>query len=399
MQSDTIAIQVTDDNPKTTSYVYGFVNTEADCSSTNDSALTTPFVSGTTFVIDTETNNGKYICAKAEDLAGNISYQASAYPLQIDITDPTCGTEWIATPNTPTNGSVTVTLSGSSDTNSGLAPTNDYTCTVSTNGNSCTIVIEDVVGNSSTCTSSTVTHIDTTAPTGVITYSMTDWTNSPVTMTLTTNDPIQIPAGWNKISDTVYAQEVTANTSGTLVITDIAGNTANVAYEVANIDMTAPLCGSWTYSPTTPTNSAVTATLAHSTDADSGIATAGGSCTLTSNADTCTVSISDNAGNTTVCTSSTVTNIDQEKPVITLIGSATIEVVKNDNYTDAGATATDNEDGIITSAIVSVGTVDTNTLGDYTITYDVTDSAGNAATQVTRTVRVVSGDNPIISLL
>ena len=51
-------------------------------------------------------------------------------------------------------------------------------------------------------------------------------------------------------------------------------------------------------------------------------------------------------------------------------------------YTDAGATATDNIDGDITSSIVAVNLVDVNTVGTYTVTYNVSDAAGNAATQV-----------------
>src|SRR5690606_30098366 len=55
-----------------------------------------------------------------------------------------------------------------------------------------------------------------------------------------------------------------------------------------------------------------------------------------------------------------------------------------------GFTATDNVDGDLTGSVVVGGdTVDTGTLGDYTITYDVSDAAGNAAVQQTRLVHVV----------
>src|SRR5258708_1426314 len=57
-------------------------------------------------------------------------------------------------------------------------------------------------------------------------------------------------------------------------------------------------------------------------------------------------------------------------------------------YTDAGATASDNCGGNITSRIVTVNPVDANTLGTYTVTYNVSDTVGNAAVQVTRTVIV-----------
>ena len=55
----------------------------------------------------------------------------------------------------------------------------------------------------------------------------------------------------------------------------------------------------------------------------------------------------------------------------------------------------DVEDGNLTAAIVVGGdTVNTSRAGTYVITYNVTDSAGNAAAQVTRTVIVEVGPAP-----
>ena len=76
---------------------------------------------------------------------------------------------------------------------------------------------------------------------------------------------------------------------------------------------------------------------------------------------------------------------DTTKPVITITGGATATVVQNTTYTDAGATATDDVDGTVT--VTSTGTVDTSTVGDYTITYTAIDSANNT-TSATRTVTV-----------
>jgi len=84
---------------------------------------------------------------------------------------------------------------------------------------------------------------------------------------------------------------------------------------------------------------------------------------------------------------------DTEAPVITLNGNATIDVPLGGTYTELGATATDNVDGDLTSSIVIGGdTVDTNTLGTYIVTYNVSDAAGNNAVEVTRTVNVI---NPV----
>jgi len=79
---------------------------------------------------------------------------------------------------------------------------------------------------------------------------------------------------------------------------------------------------------------------------------------------------------------------DATAPVITLTGESTINLTVGDSYTESGSTATDDIDGDLTSSIVISGTVDANTAETYTITYAVSDAAGNAAVVVTRTVIV-----------
>ena len=73
-------------------------------------------------------------------------------------------------------------------------------------------------------------------------------------------------------------------------------------------------------------------------------------------------------------------------PVITMSGNALVGVALNVTYNDTGATATDNVDSSVT--VNSSGSVDTATVGTYTITYSATDVAGNAAVTKTRTVIV-----------
>src|SRR5207249_9406554 len=89
---------------------------------------------------------------------------------------------------------------------------------------------------------------------------------------------------------------------------------------------------------------------------------------------------------------------DTTPPVITLRGSTSVSVEIGSTYTDAGATASDNVDGNITSKIVTFNPVNTSLVGTYTVTYNVSDTAGNAATQVTRTVNVVHTGAPIIQM-
>lgn len=77
---------------------------------------------------------------------------------------------------------------------------------------------------------------------------------------------------------------------------------------------------------------------------------------------------------------------DTTPPVIELNGATSVSVVWGETYTDEGATASDDVDGLIT--VIPSGAVNTSKPGVYTITFDATDVAGNAATQVVRTVTV-----------
>ena len=106
---------------------------------------------------------------------------------------------------------------------------------------------------------------------------------------------------------------------------------------------------------------------------------------------TVTYNVDDAAGNAATEVSRTVTiTADATIPVITLLGAASVSQELGAVYNDAGATASDNTDGDITGNIViDVSAVDVNALGDYTVTYNVDDAAGNPAVSVMRTVTVV----------
>ncbi|EDP95883.1 immunoglobulin-like domain-containing protein [Kordia algicida OT-1] len=94
-----------------------------------------------------------------------------------------------------------------------------------------------------------------------------------------------------------------------------------------------------------------------------------------------------------------ITPVDETAPVITLNGNATINLNIGDSYIEQGATATDNVDGDITQNISISGMVNTSTAGTYFIRYNVTDAAGNAAAEVTRTVNILADTTiPIITL-
>ena len=112
-----------------------------------------------------------------------------------------------------------------------------------------------------------------------------------------------------------------------------------------------------------------------------------------------TYDVTDSAGVAAPQVTRTVNVRTDTVPVITLLGDASVMVLVGSAYTDAGAEAQDVEDGDISSRIVVGGdVVDTDTVGTYVISYNVTDSDGNAAVEVTRTVNVISNEVPVITL-
>ncbi|MFL0796751.1 MAG: DUF5011 domain-containing protein [Cellvibrionaceae bacterium] len=76
-------------------------------------------------------------------------------------------------------------------------------------------------------------------------------------------------------------------------------------------------------------------------------------------------------------------------PVISLLGDNPMTVNLDLSFADPGATAMDSEDGDISTAIVTSGSVDTSSVGSYQLTYDVTDSGGLSAETIIRTVNVI----------
>jgi hypothetical protein len=91
---------------------------------------------------------------------------------------------------------------------------------------------------------------------------------------------------------------------------------------------------------------------------------------------------------------------DVTAPTLTLSGSDAIVHEARTPFIDSGAIANDVTDGNLTGSIIVGGDfVDSNHLGLYVITYDVSDKAGNAAAGLTRTVTVRDGIAPVVSLL
>ena len=264
---------------------------------------------------------------------------------------------------------------------------------------------------------------DASVPT-ITTSSIVSAVNNGVTAlgSVSANETVtwSIPASGVSISsagvvtlDSAANYQVATSHSFTINATDSIGNvTSTGALSVSVVDATAPTITSGVVSSVNDgdtalgsmsSNEAVTWSIT-----GSGVSiSSSGAVTLDSAANagsatshSFTVTATDGSGNATTTGTLSVPVVDTTAPVISLVGNAVVSLELGTAYSDAGATATDTKDGTVTSSITTVSDVDVNTVGTYTVTYNVADVAGNTATQVTRTVNVGSDTTiPVISLV
>ena len=196
---------------------------------------------------------------------------------------------------------------------------------------------------------------------------------------------------------------VDTNTAGTYTVTYTASDTAgNIATATRTITVQAAVPQDTT-APTITLNGAQTITLTvgdtyteegasaqDDVDGNVTVTVSGNVDTNTADTYTVTYTATDRAGNTGTATRTVTVQAavpqDTTAPTITLNGAQTITLTVGDTYTEEGATAQDDVDGDITSKIVIGGDVNTSKAGTYLVTYNVSDTTGNLATEVTRTV-------------
>lgn len=177
----------------------------------------------------------------------------------------------------------------------------------------------------------------------------------------------------------------------TYTAVDPSGNSANITRTVSVVDNVAPVITLNGEAEVTLDYQAnyteAGASALDNVDGDITVTIAGDVDTSILNTYPITYSASDSAGNVSTLTRHVIVD-DLTKPVITLNGATTVNVMRFHSYEDAGATVADNYD-VQVSVTVNEDAVDTSTVGSYSVTYSSVDSSGNAADVVTRTVNVL----------
>lgn len=98
--------------------------------------------------------------------------------------------------------------------------------------------------------------------------------------------------------------------------------------------------------------------------------------------------IIDNENNLYEFVTREVNVVDNESPIITLIGEENVTITLYEDYVDPGYTVNDNIDKDLHDKVIVDNKVNNQVVGDYLITYTVTDSNGNTGS-VKRYVKVV----------
>ncbi|TYK66249.1 immunoglobulin-like domain-containing protein [Colwellia echini] len=302
-----------------------------------------------------------------------------------------------ATATDAVDGSFAATPSGEVDTNQVGSYTITYNAT-------------DVAGNSATAVSRTVNVVDSVSP--VITLTG----DTEVTLTVGDTYEDEGATATDNADDNltvVVSGTVDPATAGTYTLTynvsDASGNAAEaltrtVIVNAANItedpeDVTAPtivLLGAAEITiPINTDYSDAGATVTDDVDTDLEAVMVSTVDTTTVGTYTVTYNVTDAAGNIAETKTRTVivsTDADVTAPVIALVGEMDVELTVGDTYEELGATVTDNVDANL-DAVIDSTEVNSEVAGSYTVTYNVMDTAGNAAEEVVRNVTVIEASD------
>ena len=408
-------ITLTGSNPQAIEAASPYVELGATASDSLEGDLTAAIVINAS-AVDTSTPGRYLVTYDVSDGAGNAAVQlirtievsdTSAPVLTLNGSNPqtveanTAYTELGATANDSVDGDLSANVVINT---TALNPSTPGSYVVTYN-------VSDAAGNAAAQLTRTVNVVDTTPP--VITLAganpqTLEVLSAYTELSATASDTLDGDVTGSIVID---ASSVDTSTPGayavTYNVTDAAGNAAAQVTRTVNVQDTTPpiitLIGANPQLIEAPDPyGELGATASDSLDGDltaAIVVNASAVDTSTPGSYLVTYNVSDAAGNPAAQVTRTVTVTDTGNPIITLIGAATVSHEAATLYSDAGATANDAVDGDLSASITLAGTVDVNVPGSYALTFDVSDSSGNAAAQVTRTVNVADTTSPLITLL
>ena len=403
-------------NPQTIEVGSPYVELGATALDNYDGDITASIVTDATSV-DTSTVGSYSVTYDVTDASGNAAIQATRTVDVVDTTAPVI-TLVGANPQTIEVGTAYVELGATASDNydgditASIVIDATAVNTAVVGSYSVTYDVTDANGNAATQVTRTVDVVDTTAP--VITLvganPQTIEVGSPyVELGATAADNYDGDITASIVTDATSMDTSTVGSySVTYDVTDASGNAAIQATRTVDVvDTTAPVITLVGANPqtievgTAYVELGATASDNYDGDITASIVTdATAVDTSTVGSYSVTYDVTDSSGNPAVQVIRTIDVVDTTIPVITLVGANPQTIEAGSPYVELGATASDNYDGDITASIITdASAVDTAVVGSYSVTYDVTDSSGNAAIQVTRTVDVVDTTAPVITLV
>ncbi len=393
-----------------------------------DGTLTYVAYDSNTF--SSESDNGKKVCYRSIDVAGNIAYSLSNAIAGIDRTAPTIT---ITNPTTSSAQTKTIIADGGDGTltmfvNAAGVNTCDISLTfeayssttfTSQDDNTKTVCYRstDAVGNIAYKLSDAIAGIDTTKPTITIINPDTSSAQSKTitadggdgTLTMFVNaagvNTCDISLTFEAYSSTTFTSQDDNTKNVCYRSTDVAGNIEyKLSNAIAGIDTTKPTIdnvvditleatsssGAIATFATPLSRDVVDGDIASTCDATSGSTFAIGVTTVT-------CSKTDVAGNIATPETFTITVSDTTKPTIDNVVDITLEATSSSGAIATFATplSRDVVDGNI-NATCNRDSGDTFALGITTVTCSKTDAAGNAATSETFTITVQDRTAPTI---
>ena len=410
-------ITLTGDNPQTIEFGEGYTELNATATDAVDGELTDNIVIDSS-AVNTDRVGDYSVTYDVTDTAGNAAEQKTRTVRVIDTGKPVITltganpqtihfgmayTELNATATDAVDGDLTGNIViDSSAVN--INRVGDYTVTYD---------VTDTAGNAAEQKTRTVRVIDNTKPIITLTGDNPQTIHFGMAYTELNATATDLVDGDLTGSIVIDSSAVNINRVGdytvTYDVTDTAGNAAEQKTRTVRVtDTTKPIITLTGANPQTiEFGEGYTELKATATDlvdddielTDNIVIDANNVDTSTVGTYTVTYDVTDTAGNAAEQKTRTVRVIDAGKPVITLTGANPQTIEFGEGYAELNATATDLVDGDLTGSIViDANNVDTSTVGTYTVTYDVTDTAGNVAEQKTRTVRVIDTGKPIITL-